>query len=86
MVSLDPEVRCTRRLHSVASHLFTDLICGLGFTAELCNVRHKVTDEQCIRNLSEQSSHGLTEVQSLHFSVTTEGDHKKRSYASRCLG
>ena len=71
---------------SVALHHFADLISGLGFTAELCNVRHKVTGEQYIRNLLEGSSHVLTEVRSLYFPMTTEGCHKKRSYATRCLG
>lgn len=71
---------------SVALHHFADLIPGLGFTAELCNVRNKVTGEQCMRNLLEGSSHVLTEVQFLHFSMMTVGSHKKSSYASRCLG
>ena len=86
VVSLDLEVRCTRRVHNVALHHFADLISGLGFTAELCNVCQWVTGEQYIRNLLEGSSHVLTEALSLHFSLMTKGSHKKSSYASRCLG
>lgn len=78
VMSLDPEVRCTRRVHNVALHQFADLIAVLGFTTELCNVCYKVTGEQCIRNILEGSSHVLTEVLSLHFSMMTEGSHKKR--------
>jgi len=86
VVSLDPEVRCTRRVHNLALHQFADLISGLGFTTELCNVCCKVTGEQCIRNLLEGSSHVLSEVLSLHFSMTTDESRKKRSYTSRCHG
>lgn len=63
---------------SVPLHHFTDLIFGLGFTTELCNIRRKVTGAQYIRNLLEGSSHVLTEVLSLHFSMMTEGNHEKK--------
>jgi hypothetical protein len=49
VVNPDPEARCSRRVHNVASMWYCttplDLISGLGFTTEFYNVHRKMIGE-----------------------------------------